>query len=193
MRELVFDFFCGRGGWAQGFVDAGYRVVGFDVEDFGDIYPGEFVQVDLRSVRGADLLARYGRPRVVTASPPCQFYSKLVLPSSWHDRWLADDGGKLWAEAVRLIEETGPEYWVIENVRGAEKVHGPARKKVGSRYLWGEFPIVAPVPVYGKWRMPPSPERTALRSMIPLPLSRAMAQACRLKGSPSQGASSEEP
>ena len=181
MSDLVFDFFCGRGGWARGFVDAGYRVVGFDNHDYSAVYPGEFILADLRQVKGADLVARYGRPKVVTASPPCQWYSKLVLPRSWHDRWLPDDGGSLWHEATRLIEETGPEYWVIENVRGAEKIHGRAVCHVGSRYLWGVFPIIAPVHVYGKWRMAPSPDRTALRSMIPAPLSRAMAQACALK------------
>ncbi len=188
MSELAFDFFCGLGGWARGLVEAGYRVVGFDVEDFSAHYPGEFVQADLRTVSGYDLVARYGRPRLDTASPPCQFYSKLVLPRSWHDRWLPDDGGTLWAVAERLIRETAPTYWVIENVRGAEKIHGPAVTRIGSRYLWGDFPILAPVPVYGKWRMPPSPDRTALRSKIPLPLSKAMARACLTEGSRTEGA-----
>ena len=84
----------------------------------------------------------------------------------------------MWAVAERIIQFLEPWAWCIENVRGAEKVHGPAKKKVGSRYLWGEFPIFNPKPVWDKYRRPPSEDRTALRALIPYPLARALAEAC---------------
>ncbi len=114
----------------------------------------------------------------MVASPPCTYYSKLSLPKSWGKNWKDDDGGELWKEAERIISHVGPWAWCIENVRGAEKIHGKAVARVGSRYLWGDFPIINPKPVYGKWRMPPSKDRTHLRSMIPYPLARALAEAC---------------
>ena len=36
-RPIVYDLFCGLGGWADGFLAEGYRVVGYDIEahDYG--------------------------------------------------------------------------------------------------------------------------------------------------------------
>jgi len=42
-KPLAIDLFCGLGGWAEGFLAEGYRVVGFDIErhDYGTGgYPG---------------------------------------------------------------------------------------------------------------------------------------------------------
>jgi hypothetical protein len=84
-------------------------------------------------------------------------------------------------EAKRIIEEAKPRYWVIENVRGArpffEPWLGKPRKIVGSRYLWGDFPIFDTPKVYGKSRLPPSEDRAAKRSEIPKGISLALALA----------------
>jgi len=48
---------------------------------------------------------------------------------------------------------------------------------VGSRYLWGEFPIFDTPKVYGKWRLPPSEDRAAKRSEIPKGISLALCMA----------------
>jgi len=32
MKPLAIDLYCGLGGWAEGFLSEGYRVVGFDIE-----------------------------------------------------------------------------------------------------------------------------------------------------------------
>ena len=48
-KTLCIDLFCGRGGWARGFLGAGFRVVGFDIEDMGSWYRGSFShRVDVR-------------------------------------------------------------------------------------------------------------------------------------------------
>lgn len=31
-RPIAFDLFCGLGGWAEGLLATGWRVIGFDVE-----------------------------------------------------------------------------------------------------------------------------------------------------------------
>ena len=160
-KPLCIDLFCGYGGWARGFLDAGYWVIGFDNDPkCAKRYPGEFVLEDIRDFDGR----AFPTPRVIVASPPCNFYSKLSLPQSWNRGWKEDDGGELWNEAERIIERVKPWFWCIENVRGAEKIHGKSKMRVGSRYLWGEFPIMNPKPIYGKWRLPPSKDRTATSS-----------------------------
>ena len=47
-------------------------------------------------------------------------------------------------EALRVIREARPEYWVVENVRGAIRffrpVLGEPAYRDGTWYLWGRFP-----------------------------------------------------
>ena len=163
---LAIDLFCGLGGWAEGFLAEGYRVVGFDNDArFAGVYPGEFVLADVRSLDGR----RFRGATVIVASPPCNPYVQLP----WYDPPPPDG---LWEEAVRIGMETGVPL-IIENVRGAQRFHGRAVSHHGSRYLWGDVPLLAPHRIYGKWRLPPSPDRAALRAMIPLPLARAVARA----------------
>lgn len=43
MKPLVFDLFCGLGGWSEAFIAEGYTAIGFDIEahDYGSGgYPG---------------------------------------------------------------------------------------------------------------------------------------------------------
>jgi len=44
MTPVVYDLYCGLGGWTEGFLAEGYRCIGFDIEahDYGTGgYPGE--------------------------------------------------------------------------------------------------------------------------------------------------------
>lgn len=167
-RPLCIDLFCGRGGWARGFLDAGYRVVGFDIEDMSRWYPGEFVRGDVSRLDGT----RFKGARVVTCSDPCDPFVKLP--------WFKRSGDTTLYEAgMRVIDAASPEFWIRENVQGAQDFQGPAVCHRGSRYLWGNFPIFSMSRPYGKWRLPPSPDRKAIRSLIPYSVSRALAEACK--------------
>jgi len=97
--------------------------------------------------RGHDV-ERYELPRDITresfvpgqfdfiwASPPCTEYSRLSMP--WHPIESVDVG--LWCECLRLIQEAAPRYYIIENVRGAQRIWGKTRH-CGSFYLWGCMP-----------------------------------------------------
>lgn len=78
-KPLAVDLFCGLGGWAEGFLSEGYRVVGFDIErhDYGSGgYPGELVIQDVLTLHGS----QFRDAAVIVASPPCQEFSFAAMP-----------------------------------------------------------------------------------------------------------------
>lgn len=101
----LLDLFCCAGGAAQGYHEAGFEVVGVDIDPQPN-YPFEFHQHDALTfpLDGFD---------VVHASPPCQRYSDLAKRNGNADEW-PDLVGPI---RQRLIEWGGP--WIIENVEGA--------------------------------------------------------------------------
>jgi hypothetical protein len=55
VKPLAIDLYCGLGGWAEGFLLEGYRVIGFDIErhDYGTGgYPGQLVLQDVTTLHG---------------------------------------------------------------------------------------------------------------------------------------------
>lgn len=80
-KPLVIDLYCGLGGWTSGLIDAGYRVVGFDIQQhvYGDqSYPGQLVLQDAITIHGS----QFKDAALIVASPPCQNYSYLAMPWS---------------------------------------------------------------------------------------------------------------
>lgn len=153
MRPLAIDLYCGLGGWAEGFLSEGYRVVGFDIEahDYGTGgYPGELVLRDVRSLTGADLVREYGIPAVIVGSSPCQEFSYRAMP--WKRAKALGPphlGIELFEAQFRIqreVCEAAGKYipMVVENVRGAQKWVGRARWHFGSYFLWGDVPALMP-------------------------------------------------
>lgn len=119
-RPLLLDLFCGAGGATQGYVNAGFDVIGVDLNPQPN-YPHPFVQEDALALLRA--LPRGGRIEVggrefsrwdfeaVHASPPCQGYSNMsnCRPG------LADSYPRLIGPVRDLLDEWGLP-WVIENV-----------------------------------------------------------------------------
>ena len=108
MREYrALDLFCGGGGVAYGLLRAGFEVlVGIDIEDHSQSYPGVFLQGD--ALEAPFDLAEFD---FVWASPPCQAYS-TATPS--HRR---GDHPRLIEAMRRLL--AGHPFTVIENVMTA--------------------------------------------------------------------------
>lgn len=161
MKPLVFDLFCGLGGWSEAFIAQGWRAVGFDIEkhDYGTGgYPGELIVRDVRSLSGSELVKEYGVPACVVASPPCQEFSYMAMPWSKAKEKMrkiqADPAEQkrltdLFNQCFRIqreVSEAAGHYVpiVIENVRGAQKWVGKARWNFGSYYLWGDVPALMP-------------------------------------------------
>lgn len=109
-RPLLLDLFSGAGGAARGYHDAGFDVVGVDIEPQPN-YPYLFEQGDALTV-GRDLLAS-GQFDAVHASPPCQAYS--AMRHNWNAR---TDHPDLLEPTRGLLQSAGVP-WVIENVPGA--------------------------------------------------------------------------
>ena len=151
MKPLAIDLYCGLGGWAEGFLSEGYRVIGFDIEQFD--YPGELVLRDVMSISGAEIVMRYGIPRVIVASPPCQEPSYRAMP--WTRAQKLNRKGPPFTfiqlfEAcfrIRLEVSVAARFTVplvIENVRGARRWVGWSKAHFGSYYLWGDVPADLP-------------------------------------------------
>lgn len=104
---ILLDLFCKAGGCSAGYVRAGFEVVGVDIEPQPH-YPFEFVQAGALEYLATADLSRFA---AISASPPCQAYSKA--------RKLQGNKHPMLIEDVReLLKATGLPY-VIENVQGA--------------------------------------------------------------------------
>lgn len=163
---LCIDLFCGLGGWAEGFLAEGWRVVGFDIErhDYGaGGYPGHLVLQDVCTIHGS----QFREADCIVASPPCQWYSYTSLPFS-RGKKMAERARRdpdYLAEVTRLFHEcfrlqreaceaAGRKIpMVVENVNGAQPWVGRARWHFGSFYLWGDLPALMP-PTHRRHKYP---------------------------------------
>ena len=187
----VLDLFCGMGGWSIGFHREGFTCYGLDEVDVG--YPYELWQTPIEELRGGEY--RDMGFDVVVASPPCIEFSQL----NYHPNIIKNRGPpniekglSLVKEAKRVIDLVEPRYWCIENVRGALKHFYPILGKPACRYgpwqLWGNFPASLIPDGIRKWEGTGSwlnrsarhdPLASWKRAKIPLPLSLALARACK--------------
>lgn len=108
MKPRLLDLFCCEGGAAKGYADAGFAVVGVDLEPrFVKRYPFEFHAADALT-----FVAEHGHQfDAIHASPPCQAYS---ITRHSHGR---DHPDLVAATRAALIATSKP--YVIENVVGA--------------------------------------------------------------------------
>ena len=173
----LLDLCCGLKGVSNEFEKLGWDVTTVDIE----LKFSPDIIADINDLH----LEAPGKYKVIWASPVCTEYTKYSLPASWQcnggSHTLPDM--RLFLNCYRIIRYLNPRYWVIENVQGSrgffDLILGDCQKKrVGSRYLWGEFPPFDTSPKYGKWRLPPTINRAELRSEIPAGLSKALALAC---------------
>jgi len=148
MRPLAIDLYCGLGGWTEGLIAEGYRVIGFDNErhQYGEAkYPGELVLQDVLTLHGA----QFKDAALIVASPPCQAYSYRAMP--WkRAKALPPPDNALFEACFRIQREAEWEAQrkiplVVENVCGAQKWVGRARWHYGSFYLWGDVPALMPI------------------------------------------------
>lgn len=109
IKLKLLDLYCGAGGAAQGYIDAGFDVTGIDINPQPD-YPGKFIQGDALAylaAHGHEYDARH-------ASPPCQASSALTKGTNKGKEYL----NLIPATRALLRVTDGP--WVMENVQGSD-------------------------------------------------------------------------
>jgi hypothetical protein len=176
--QTILSLCDGLGSWSQPYVDADYDVIRWDLERTG--HDVRLQTIPSRPIHG------------ILAAPPCTVFAGSG------NRWPRTDeeireGLSVVDACLRFVVACRPAWWVLENPVGKLVHHlGPARmtfdpNDYGDDYtkrtcLWGEFstPVRTPVPaLQGSklHRLPPSPERAALRSKTPEGFAKAFFEA----------------
>jgi hypothetical protein len=152
--------FTGLHGWAEGLIEAGWRVIGFDLVDMsaevGHPKPDHFDLViqDVLTVHGS----QFKSAQLIVSSSPCTEYSYMAMPWSIAKAKAAAIRADETGEAMRRLnalydaqfriqreacEAAGRHIpMIVENVRGAQPWVGRAVDSYGSYYLWGDVPLI---------------------------------------------------
>ena len=156
---LIYDFFSGTGSSTQAFKDAGHTVITFELDTSFEATE----HANIFNLNAAELIAKYGQPDFVWASPPCTAFSVASMGHHWGGGMRAYEpkteaakmSQELVAHTLKLIKELNPlKGWLMENPRGMLRklpvVQGYPRRTVtyctynDSRMkptdLWGEVP-----------------------------------------------------
>ena len=142
----VVDLFSGLGGFSQAFLDREHDVVRFD-NDIRFKEVANTIICDVLELTPEDL---WDIPDIILASPPCTYFT--------HANHNPDKDGlkqsiDLTKYTLKIIHETNPRFWIIENPPGRiKKVLGPPVYKTawgywGTSYLkptwlWGKLPFM---------------------------------------------------
>lgn len=162
-KPRLLDLFCGTGGSARGYQDAGFYVVGVDLVNQSNYCGDEFYHMDVLALEQDRLegcwhenstksalpgmhQACLGHFDLIHASPPCQRYSDLA-----HRNGNGHEHPDLIGPTRELLEASGQPY-VIENVEGAP-LHDPVMlcgtmfpglRVLRHRLFEASFPIAQP-------------------------------------------------
>lgn len=110
-RCRILDLYCKAGGAGKGYHDAGFEVVGVDIEP-QPRYPFEFIRAD-----AIEFAAAYGSQfDAIHASPPCQRYASITRTARTQDKH-----PDLIVPTREILLQSGKPY-VIENVPGARRL-----------------------------------------------------------------------
>jgi DNA (cytosine-5)-methyltransferase 1 len=126
-KLTVFALFSGAGGLHLGLENAGFKIIGAsDIEPMAakthklNRPKIPFLLEDARKLSGATLIATAGNvtPDLIAGGPPCQGFSTLG------DKLSGDPRNQLFAAFARIVEEVGPRFVLMENVKSLTTMYG---------------------------------------------------------------------
>jgi len=133
--KIILDLCSGLGGGSSAFRENGWTVITLD---YDPVFRTDIV-CDLRSWSPASLGVR---PDVIWFSPPCTEFAREFMP--WSKTGVDPDLSILLA-GLAVIKYFNPDYYLIENVKGAiswfSPVLGSYRVSYDPYYFWGFFPL----------------------------------------------------
>jgi len=177
MSKIILDLCGGTGAWSKPYADDGYDVRVITLPQ------------DVRSYTTPNGV--YG----VLAAPPCtEFAGSGARWWKSKDQALIIEAVEIVMACMNIISASKPEWWCLENPVGRlPKFIGKWKHTFnpcdfGDEFtkrtcLWGEFNMPEKIqheckhPVYPGHRLPPSPERAALRSVTPPGFANAFKEA----------------
>lgn len=146
-QPRIIDLFSGCGGFSYGAHAAGLPpIAAFDIDpiltsSFASNYPRTKLHLaDLSRAEGADL-ERHAGGRVdgIFGGPPCQAFSDMG------HRRVDDPRRSLLGHFFRLVAETRPTFFVMENVKGLGYADTKPVLDAGLALLPGTYKIVGPI------------------------------------------------
>jgi hypothetical protein len=181
--NTILDLCSGLGGWTEAFVQNGWNVI--RIENNPELNYVPFTQ-EWDVLEWQDWIDNIPHPEIIVASPPClEFSDALSAPRTRARREGREFTPNL--DLVRacldIIDYLKPKYWILENVRGAQEdfrpLLGARRQKIGSFYLWGNFPLIITNPGFHHTKDDndpgsSNPLRANIRAMIPFEISFAL-------------------
>jgi hypothetical protein len=162
---LILDLCCGLKGASEPMKRRGWEVITLDNNP--TFSPDIVADITRWSYQGET-------PDLVWASPPCDEFSREFMPWS---RTSNPPDLSIYEACKRIIAETQPSFWIIENTRGAVPYFGKPSAIYYPYYLWGFFPPLGKINLAERRHKESYPSTNkAARAMIPPALSLRVAQ-----------------
>ena len=166
MPKFMIDCCAGMKGASSAMVERGWKVVTVDIEL--SFNPDIVADIHNWSWSGQ-------QPDLMWFSPPCTEFSRESMPWS---RTRKQPDLSIFIACKRIIAESQPHYWIIENVKGAIHYFGKPTAIYGPYCLWGFFPQLGKVRLHDvRKKESLSSSKAIERAKIPYQLSLAVALA----------------
>ncbi len=109
--EVVLDLFAGCGGLSLGFEAAGYKTIGYEMDNLASSTYNKNLSGSCNPVK-LEVGFEYPKAEIIIGGPPCQPFSVGGLQKGIED---SRDGFPIFIDAVKRLQ---PKVFMFENVRG---------------------------------------------------------------------------